>query len=99
MSDLFDTDILASLLTQIIGRRMDLALWPASRDAPHCNDELAVLEADVAEAFQPSMRQHIDLQRLYQRATRRLPDAIDETPAGPLPRERPFVLDDLLGEP
>jgi len=51
-----------------------------------------------ADAFAPSMRQRIDVARLYRRALRRLPPAIDGQPPLPPADECPLGLDQLLTE-
>ena len=52
----------------------------------------------AADAFAPSMRGRIDLERLYRQAKRLLPKPIDGQPPLPLPGQCPVTLDELLSE-
>ena len=51
---------------------------------------------NAADAYAPSMRQHIDLARVYRQALRALPETIDSQPPLPLPETCPVTLDELL---
>jgi hypothetical protein len=72
------------------------AAWPLSRDVPHWRAEAIGFRQLAAEAFAPSMRQHIDLPVLYARAVRRLPDSMDGQPPLPVPQHCDVTLDDVL---
>ena len=45
------------------------------------------------------MRQRIDVETLYRRALRGLPESLDGQPPLPVPDACPFTLDELLGTP
>lgn len=86
-----------SLLIQALRHRLKLMAWPDALAAEHWEDELAVFEAEAALAFQESMRQRLDIDRIYRRARRRFPQQNDGVPpAVPLPDACPFTLDELL---
>jgi hypothetical protein len=87
-----------SLLIQALALDLKAAGWPTSRDVPHWRAEARRLRIDAAEACAPSMRQRIDLDRLYARARSILPETIDGQAALPLPAQCPVTLDELLAE-
>jgi hypothetical protein len=74
------------------------AAWPQSREVPHWEAESRVFRSNAESRFTPSMRQRIDLARLWRRALRGLPDSIDGQPPLPLPDTCPRTLDELLAE-
>jgi hypothetical protein len=43
------------------------------------------------------MRQRVDITKVYERALRAMPDAIDGLPALPVPADWRFTLDGLVG--
>jgi hypothetical protein len=86
-----------SLLVQALLHDLKIAAWPQSRDVPHWRAEARGFRDDAAEAFTPSMRQRIDVAKLYQRALHRLPDSMDGQPPLPVPPICPSTLDELLG--
>jgi len=52
---------------------------------------------EARDRFSPGMRQHIDMAKLYKRALRMLPEALDDgTPPQSVPRECPWTLDQVL---
>ena len=53
------------------------------REVPHWRAEVRRFRDDAAEAFTPSMRQRINLARLYTQALRATPETFDGQP--PLP--------------
>ncbi len=73
--------------------------WPDSPSLVHWRVELASFQKNAARRFAPSMRQRIDLTRLYGDALEQL-DGVDYD--GILPRPWPvtcpFTLDELLNE-
>jgi hypothetical protein len=87
-----------SLLIQALVHMLKAEAWPASRDVPHWRSEVRRFRIDAADRFSPSMRQRIDLARLYRRALRILPDSIDGQPPLPVPQLCPVTLDDLLAD-
>src|ERR1700760_4817887 len=60
-----------SLLAQAITHTLKAQAWPRSREVPHWQAEARRFRGDAADRFTPSMRQRIDLARLYQRGPRR----------------------------
>jgi len=87
-----------SLLVQALAHMLKASAWPLSREVPHWQAEARGFRDDAADRFAPSMRQRIDLARLYRRAGRRLPETIDGQPPLPMPEACPVTLDDLLGD-
>jgi hypothetical protein len=65
---------------------------------PHWQAEARRFRGDAADRFAPSMRQKIDMARLYRRALRAMPETIDGQPPLPVPDLCLVTLDELLGE-
>jgi hypothetical protein len=87
-----------SLLVQALLHDLKAQAWPQSRDVPHWQAEARRFRADAADRLAPSMRQRIDLARLYRRALRAMPSSIDGVPPLPLPQSCPSSLEELLAE-
>ena len=87
-----------SLLTQALVHMLKAEAWPQSLAAPGWRAEAIRFRGDAADRFAPSMRQRIDLARLYRRALRSMPQTIDGQPPLPVPAECPVTLDALLSE-
>lgn len=87
-----------SLLVQAVIHMLKSEGWPLSREVPHWQAEARRFRGDAADRFAPSMRQRIDMARLYQRALRGMPDTIDGQASLPVPTECPVTLDELLGD-
>lgn len=70
--------------------------WPtwATVDRRRANGRIA--RADAARRFTPTMRDVIDLERMYRDALRGLPDHLDGVRPLRLPEKCPVTLDDLL---
>jgi Domain of unknown function DUF29 len=85
-------------LRQALIHMLKADAWPLSRDVPHWRAEARRFRDDAAEAFTPSMRQRIDLAKLYARALRATPETIDGQPPLPMPQAGPMTLDDLLDD-
>ena len=66
-----------SMLTQALIHMLKAEAWPTVRDAPHWRAEVVRFRGDATDRFAPSMRQRIDMARLYRRALRALPDTMD----------------------
>lgn len=86
-----------SLLVQALLHDLKCTAWPLSRDVPHWQAEARGFRDEAAEAYAPSMRQHIDVAELYRRALRRLPESQDGQLPMPVPGVCPATLDELLG--
>ena len=71
--------------------------WPLARDAPHWRAEARHQRGEAREAFSPSMRQRIDIARVYRRALAAMPETVDGLPPLPIRSEMP-TLDELLSE-
>ena len=87
-----------SLLTQALVHMLKAQAWPLSRDVPHWQAETRGFRDDAADRYVPSMRQRIDVDRIYRRALRRLPATIDGQPPLPVPAVCPVTLDELLAD-
>ena len=87
-----------SLLRQALLHMLKARAWPQSRDVPHWLAEVRGFRDDAADRFAPSMRQRIDLARIYRRALRRMPDTIDGQPPLPVPQDCRVTLDELLAD-
>jgi hypothetical protein len=85
-----------SLLTQAIVHCLKQACWPESAEVPPWQGEEIRFRQEAADAFSPSMRQQIDLERINRRAVQRLPAAIDGQPSGPAPDLTGVTLDEWL---
>jgi hypothetical protein len=58
-----------SLLAQVLLHMLKADAWPRSRDVPHWRAEARRFRDDAADRFAPSMRQRIDMVKLYRRAS------------------------------
>jgi len=86
-----------SLLQQATTHLLKLHAWPSSRSAGHWRSEAGSFLDDAEQRFTPSMRQRIELDRLYAKALRRAREAVDDAGAPqPLPGTCPFAPDELL---
>jgi hypothetical protein len=71
--------------------------WPQSPSVGHWRGEIVSFQADAAQRFAPSMRQRIDLGRLYGIAGEQVTAAsYDGRLPLPFPQTCPFTLDQLL---
>ena len=87
-----------SLLRQALIHMLKAEAWPLCRDAPTWRADTITFRADAADRFVPSMRQRIDLARIYRQALRALPATMDGQPPQPVPDSCPMTLDALLAE-
>jgi hypothetical protein len=87
-----------SLLAQALAHTLKAEAWPLSREAPAWRADARRFRDEAADRFAPSMRQRIDLAKLYRRALRYLPETIDEQPPLAVPEFCPFTLEELLAE-
>ena len=76
-----------------------LKIWlsPNSEASRHWRGEIVAFQKNAGRRFAPSMRQRIDLAKLYEEAIEQL-DAAGHVPESPRrwPEECPFTLDQLL---
>jgi hypothetical protein len=87
-----------SFRRQALVHMLKAEAWPLSREVPHWRAEARRFRDDAAEAFTPSMRQRINLTRLYSQAVRATPETIDGQSPLPMPEVCPVTLDDLLSD-
>jgi Domain of unknown function DUF29 len=87
-----------SLLVQALTHMLKAEAWPLSREVPHWQAEARRFRGDAADRFAPSMRQRIDLARLYRRALRAVPETIDNQPPLPMSEVCTVTLDELLSD-
>jgi hypothetical protein len=87
-----------SLLRQALAHMLKAEAWPLSHDAPTWRADAIDFRQQAADRFVPSMRQKIDVARLYRQALRAMPETIDDVPPLPVPAECPVTLDELLGD-
>jgi hypothetical protein len=87
-----------SLLPRALIHQLKAQGWPESRDAPVWLADSINFRAQAANRFAPSMRQRIDIERIYRQACRAIPASIDGQAPVPPPDTCPFSLDALLSE-
>jgi hypothetical protein len=87
-----------SLLFQAMVHDLKAVAWPLAPDVPHWQAEARVFRAQASLRFAPSMRQRIDVPRLYSKALRALPDTVGGQPPLPVPGACPLTLEEMLGE-
>jgi hypothetical protein len=87
-----------SLLLQAMLHALKAQAWPGSPEVAHWQAEERLFRAQASNRFAPSMRQRIDIARLYRQALRALPDTIDGQAPLPVPDVCPVTLDELLGD-
>lgn len=86
-----------SYLQRMLVHLLKLRGWPDNASVGHWRQEVVAFQQNAERRFAPSMRQRIDLARLYQGAAAQLEDAACDGVA-PLswPADCPFTLDQLL---
>ena len=87
-----------SFMVRALLHDLKATAWPLSRDVPHWRAEARRFRGDAASRFAPSMRQRIDMAKIYRRALRAMPETIDDQPPLPVPESCPVTLDELLAE-
>jgi hypothetical protein len=87
-----------SLLVQALVHMLKVKAWPEARDVEHWRAEAIRFRGDPERRFSPSMRQRLDLAKLYRQAVRAVPAAIDAQPRPALPAACPMTLAELLSE-
>ncbi len=70
--------------------------WPRSREVGHWRVEAIGFRDDAFRSYVPSMRQRIDLDRLYRQALRRIPPMIDNHPPLALPPSTSLTVDEFF---
>ena len=87
-----------SLLRQALVNMLKAEAWPSSAHVAHWLSEARGFRAGAADRYAPSMRQRIDLARIYRQAVRIMPDTVDSQPPLPVPDVCPVTLDELLAD-
>jgi hypothetical protein len=85
-----------SLLAQALAHMLKAEAWPLSHEVPQWQADARMFRSDATARFTPSMRQRLDVAKLYRRALRYLPDTIDGQLPLPIPEFCPVTLDELL---
>jgi hypothetical protein len=88
-----------SLLDRMLVHLLKLHGWPDNASAEHWRAEIGSFQKNAARRFSPSMRQRIDVTKLYRDALEQL-EGVDygAVPPRPWPPTCPFTLDALLNE-
>jgi len=87
-----------SLLFQSLVHMLKAQGWPEARDAENWRADARGFGSQAANRFAPSMRQRLDLDRIYRQALRALPATVDGQPSQALPEACPATLDELLSD-
>jgi hypothetical protein len=93
VNDLYDSDIL--LWSE---RQAALLRRRAAGELVNDAAEAVRFRQEALDLCSPSMRQRLDLGRMYGRAVRQLPDTIGGQDPLPIPATCPATLDELLAE-
>jgi hypothetical protein len=92
-----DLRAVKSLLLQALLHKLKAEAWPDSLSMPVWNADSRLFRIQARDAFAPSMRQHIDVQRIYADAFQALPETLDGQPPQPVSPNCAMTLDELLG--
>jgi hypothetical protein len=87
-----------SLLRQALIHMLKADAWPDSRDAATWRAGAIDFRTQAADRFTPSMRQRLDLARIYRQALRAVPATNNGQPPLPLPSTCPMTRDELLAD-
>jgi hypothetical protein len=87
-----------SLLLQALIHMLKAQAWPDQRDAQVWLADALNFRAQATNRLVPSMRQRVDLSRVYRLARRAIPPSMDGKPGLPLPDTCPMAFDELLSE-
>jgi hypothetical protein len=94
---LSELNAVQSYLELILGHLLKVHGWPDSPSLGHWRSEIVAFQKNAARRFAPSMRQRIDLARLYEGALEQLEAAgYGNVPPRQAPAACPFTLDQLL---
>jgi len=85
-------------LTNALTHDLKCEAWPLTSYVPHWRAEARAFRGVAAEAFAPSMRQRIDMAKIYRRAVRNMPDTIDGLAPLPVQDDCPVTLDEMLSD-
>jgi hypothetical protein len=87
-----------SLLRQALIHMLKAEAWPLSRDAPSWRADAINFRSQASDRYTPSMRQRLNLARIYRQALRAIPETVDGQPPLPVPDMCPVTLDELLSD-
>ena len=87
-----------SFIIQALLHDLKADAWPLSRDVPHWRAEARGFRSEARDRFTPSMRQRLDIAKLYRDAVRRVPETIDSVAPLPVPDTCPVSLDEILAD-
>lgn len=87
-----------SLLVQALRHMLKADAWPLHRDAPNWRADAIDFRQQAQRRYAPSMRQRIDMARIWRHAQRGLPETQDGLPPPPIQSVMP-TLEELLSEP
>ncbi len=88
-----------SFLRLLLAHLLKIQGWPENLSVGHWRSEVVSFQADAVQRYAPSMRQKIDLDRIYQVAREQVaPAHYDGRDPDSLPERCPFTLDQLLTE-
>ena len=85
-----------SLLVQAVRHMLKAQAWPQHRDAPAWEADAIDFRQQAQRRFAPSMRQKLDMNRIWRHALRALPRTVDDQEPLPLPELCPYTLEELL---
>jgi hypothetical protein len=85
-----------SLLVQALRHMLKAEAWPHHRDAPGWRADAIDCRQQAQRRFAPSMRQKLDMERIWRHALRAIPRTVDEQDPLPLPEVCPYTLEELL---
>jgi hypothetical protein len=85
-----------SLLVQAVRHMLKVQAWPHHRDAPTWEADAIDFRLQAQRRFAPSMRQKLDIERIWRHALRALPRTVDDQAPLPLPDLCPYTLEELL---
>jgi hypothetical protein len=86
-----------SLLVQAVRHMLKAEAWPLHRDTPNWRADAVDFRQQAQRRYAPSMRQRLDMARIWRHAQRGLPESQDGMPPLPIQSEMP-TLDELLSE-
>lgn len=85
-----------SFIIQALLHDLKAEAGPLLPDVPHWRAEARGFSSETRDRFTPSMRQRLDIEKLYRDAVRRMPETIDTVAPLPVPDTCPVTLDELL---
>lgn len=93
---LSELNAVRSLLRQMMVHLLKCALWPEHGAVRHWREEIVAFQADAEQRFAPSMRQRIDLERLFVAAVRQVVVSDLGDTERTMPDACPWALEQLL---